>query len=110
MDISDTTKTTFDGKFFCKGVNDILKDDAFVKKHKDKLAPPAMTAFAQLVQKNVIEKGKFSLFNGLSITVPACEEMYDSPQYHAIVGQKMQNGVQCCKNGRKLRQWQKDVV
>jgi hypothetical protein len=48
-----------------------------------------MAAFAKVVEDTIIKKKEWTYFDGLTITVPACPDMYDSPQYHSIVGQKL---------------------
>ena len=75
---------------FCKAVTKLVGDESFVAKHKNKQAPLAMMAFAQEVADKIIQRkrtGQF--FNQLTVVVPHCEEAYNNPHYHSIVGQKL---------------------
>ena len=75
--------------YFCKAVSAMVADPAFVAKHKAKMAPLAIMAFAETVAKDIIESKKTSeYFNGISMEVPACAEAHDNPHYHSIVGTK----------------------
>ena len=48
-----------------------------------------MKAFARVVYEKIINKKKWDVFDGLTLTIPPSEDMYDYPHYHAVVGQKL---------------------
>lgn len=74
----------------CQAVATLTSDPAFQQKHKYKLAPLAMLAFATAVVEKIVRVGdEFgNHFDSLTMTVPPC---YDdnNPSYHSIVGQKL---------------------
>ena len=75
--------------YFCKAVTDWTEDETFVRSANCRRAPVAMMAFAKEVVEQIVLPDKLELFDGLTLTVPAAKEMYASPQYHSIVGQKL---------------------
>ena len=90
MAVPDAVQSKASGKTFCEGVNAMLQDQHWCRDIKKKCrAPLAMSAFAKVVEDTIIKKKEWTYFDGLTITVPACPDMYDSPQYHSIVGQKL---------------------
>ncbi len=90
MVLPDQVNSSMDGIKFCQEVQSKLEDPDWCKKAKDSCrAPAAMAAFAKVVEDTIIKDKKWKSFNGLTITVPACEEMYNNPQYHSIVGQDL---------------------
>jgi hypothetical protein len=84
-----TTTSTIDfddiANMLCKEVTELVNTPAFCDGHASNRAPLAMLALAGVV----MEKKSFSLFHGLTMTVPACKGMHDSPHYHSIVGQRL---------------------
>ena len=90
MEVPDEIISQADGNSFCKAVNTKLEDQEYCKATKKKCrAPLAMAAFAKVVEDTIIHRREYSSFNGLTLQVPACPDMYNSPQYHSIVGQKL---------------------
>ena len=74
----------------CHSVMKRVEDANFREKNKSKGAPLAMLALAEAVVERIIRpKDTTKYFNGLTLTVPNCEEAYNNPHYHAIVGQKL---------------------
>ena len=72
-----TTTTTIEGEqelspsYFCKAVSTLVANPSFADKHKAKMAPLAVMAFAEFVAKDIIEKKKHAdYFTGISMTVP----------------------------------------
>jgi hypothetical protein len=75
-----------------KAVSTLVKDSSFCKKHKDKCAPLAMIAFAEVVAEKMLQYGNEAMFwdnfDGLGITVPTCTTQFN-PHYHSITGSKL---------------------
>ena len=75
--------------YFCKAVSTLVVNPSFPEKHKAKMAPLAVMAFAETVAKDIIERKKHSdYFTGVSMTVPPCPEACNNQHYHCIVGTK----------------------
>ena len=79
---------------FCKAVTTMTSDPAFAEKHKSKSAPLAMVAFANEVQKKIIEKRKTNDYfeNGIIVEVPCVGDeaiTTNNPQHHSIIGHKL---------------------
>ena len=90
MEATTTVSTPVAANEFCTVVTDKLQDPSFCQEHAKARAPLAMLAFAGAVVDRIIRTKKTSEhFDGLTMCVPACEEMYQSPHYHSIVGQKL---------------------
>jgi len=74
----------------CQAVVDRVEDSNLCEKHKAKGAPLAMLALAEEVVEKVIRtKETLAYFNGMTLTVPHCENAYHNPHYHSTVGQKL---------------------
>jgi len=66
-----------------------VEDSNFCEKHKAKGASLAMLALAEeVVEKAIHPKDTMKYFNGITLSVPNCENAYNNPQQHSIVGQK----------------------
>ena len=68
-----------------------VNDTAFQDKHKNKMAPLAMVAFADAVMESIVNNRAVrteDYFDVLTMTVPACDSN-NNPYYHSIVGQKL---------------------
>jgi len=76
--------------YFCQAVSKLVLDDEFIQRHKDKRAPLAMMAFADEVANTIIRQKRSHEFFGKQLTmeVPDCDEAYNNPHYHSVVGQK----------------------
>jgi len=61
----------------------------FREKHKAKSAPLAMIALAEEVAEKIIRPKSMDYFEGMTMTVPTCEEAGNNPHYHSVVGQKL---------------------
>ena len=76
-----------------KGVENLVNDVDFQEKHKCKIAPLAIMAFASVVSEQIIRhKDKelvYKYFRGIEIEVPVCHEGNNNPHYHSITGQKL---------------------
>jgi len=73
----------------CMAVTKRVDNREFCEKHKAKNAPLAMIAFAEEVVEKFIRPKAMDCFNGMTMTVPTCEEAGNNPHYHSIVGQKL---------------------
>jgi len=74
----------------CEAVIKRVDNPEFREKHKNKSAPLAMIAFAEeVVDKIIRPKATMEYFDGMTMTVPTCQEAGDNPHYHSIVGQKL---------------------
>lgn len=88
--ISMTADVENTAEMLCKAVTASVNDASFRTGYTKNRAPLAILALAGLVvEKFVRAKDSLELFQGLSMTVPPCESMYDNPHYHSIVGQKL---------------------
>ena len=77
-------------EFLCTQACALVGDPVFMQ--ESSRAPVAIRALARVVVDKIILQGKKSLyFDGLTMTVPASNNMYHNPQYHSIVGQKILN-------------------
>jgi len=75
---------------FCQVVSKLASDPVFIDKLKAKAAPLPMMAFAEEVaDKTIVKKKTNEHFDGLAMEVPSCDEGYNNPQCHSIVGQKL---------------------
>ena len=86
------TKEKLTAKSLYDGVTKLVSDISFCEKHKSKSAPLAMIAFANEVTKKIISNKEQTLddyFDGITMTVPDCDNSEDCPYYHSIVGQKL---------------------
>ena len=74
---------------FSKGVGELVANTEFRDKHKNKGAPLAMIAFANLVAEKIVRQKELFMecFNGNEIVVPNCE--HNDPHYHSIIGTKL---------------------
>jgi len=69
-----TTKDTNDPLDFGKMVGELVNNEEFQMKHKDKSTPLAMLAFVDVVAEKIINKGLFhEHFNGIEMAVPTCK-------------------------------------
>ena len=86
-----STGAEYNPAFFCKAVQDKLKDDQFML-NKDVVgnsAPLPMVAFATVVIEKIINNPNIdndNYFDGLTMTVPKCQESYSNKEYHSIQG------------------------
>jgi len=75
-----------------KAVGKLVSDPAFQERHKSKMAPLAMLAFAtEISQKIINNKDKSVLcqhFDGIEMVVPVCHD-HNNPHYHSISGMKL---------------------
>ena len=76
----------------CSAVMHKVNTAEFREKHKAKGALLPMIAFAETVVEKIIrskDNTTMDFFEGMTMTVPACHEANDNPEYHSIVGQKL---------------------
>jgi hypothetical protein len=86
------SNNTLSAAELCKGVTTLVSDLSFCEQHKDKIAPLAMLALAEIVASKTLKKEKDEMFHdnfdGLTMTVPLCTTQFN-PHYHSIVGSKL---------------------
>ena len=75
-----------------KAVGKLVSDPDFQARHRNKMAPLAMLAFATEISKKIINNKDKSVllqyFDGIEMVVPTCQH-HDDPYYHSISGTKL---------------------
>ena len=75
-----------------KAVGKLVSDPDFQARHRNKMAPLAMLAFATEISKKIINNKDKSVllqyFDGIEMVVPTCQH-HDDPHYHSISGTKL---------------------
>jgi len=78
---------------FCGYVMKKVQEESFCIEHQNKEAPLAFIALAGYVVETILRNKNPTAYNQYfhngAFTVPASNNMYDNPQYHSIVGQKL---------------------
>jgi len=88
----DDDEVIFSPLSLSESVGKLVSNVKFQNKHKSKITPLAMLAFATEVSEKIIrhkDKGVLlQYFDGLTMEIPTCHQ-HNNPHYHSIAGTKL---------------------